>query len=364
MFDHIAVRSEIQVHQKQSPELGPRRHLEQQASLIGTMASVGLLAPGRCFIEFGAGKGKLLHYIRLAVEKSGASAAVVATATDDVDNEAAPPATGGGASTPQVKLSLARAAIDAGAALAKEQPGTSPVEAAAHALDSVAGKEPAAAASGDGEPQPQLQTDYLAVDRTNTRRNFDRFHVQNELSRRERVLIDIEHLVLSKVPLIQNGTKPLVVVGKHLCGAATDLSLVCSMDEGRAAAHEPAAAVLDGGGGGGGGGSSGDAAHPVEGMVIALCCHQVCEWHRYCNPSFFSDVLKFSATDFKHIALMSSWAVCGERGEASKHASSVQRAVAASVPAPDEHAAGDFDQSVAASRKREPLRNRESARGH
>lgn len=272
---------------------------------------------------------------------------------------------GGGASTPQVKLSLARAAIDAVAALVKEQPGTSPVEAAAHALDFVAGKEPAAAASGDGEPQPQLQTDYLAVDRTNTRRNFDRFHVQNELSRLERVVIDIEHLVLSKVPLIQSGTKPLVVVGKHLCGAATDLSLVCSMDEGGAAGHEPAAAVLDGGGGGGGG-SSGDAAHPVEGMVIALCCHQVCEWHRYCNPSFFSDVLKFSATDFKHIALMSSWAVCGERGGGHKHASSVQRAAAAaaSVSAPDEHAAGDFDQSVAASRKREPLRNRESARGH
>jgi hypothetical protein len=26
----------------------------------------------------------------------------------------------------------------------------------------------------------------------------------------------------------------------------------------------------------------------VDGIVIALCCHQLCDWDRYCNPVRFS----------------------------------------------------------------------------
>ena len=193
-------------------------------------------------------------------------------------------------------------------------------------------------------------SDYLAVDRNNTRLNFDRFHSNTQHSRLERVLIDIEHLVLGRVPLLKDTKKPLVLLGKHLCGAATDLSLTCGLqyrpERTAAAAHfheecipipsanssdnssakrqrfegavpcnrmqlamhdmQPAAVMarhmmdvllvsltcesdtfvcVDGCVDGchdmiGEPESSGAACVDVHGAMIALCCHQVCEWHR------------------------------------------------------------------------------------
>ena len=183
--------------------------------------------------------------------------------------------------------------------------------------------------------------------------------------------MDIEHLVLDKVPLLQERPKPIVMLGKHLCGAATDLSLVCAMHRSAGSTTSAGAHCLgDSGGGGGGGGSAavaggagagggpsaagagGATGHGLEGgdqapaekrrkvldiitsaagagagaavvevavetpssaasnatsfsvsevpredakqcrgIVVALCCHQVCEWHRYCNPEYFRDEL-------------------------------------------------------------------------
>eukprot|EP00729_Bicosta_minor_P010593 gene10593-7272_t len=303
-YDHPSVRAEInRCAGHRSNNEGPLRHLEQQASLIGTLDNEALLGAGACFVEFGAGRGKLLHFVSKAV---GADTAA----------------------------------------------------------------------------------DYLAIDREKTRLKFDRFHANTEHSRLDRVLMDIEHLVLDKVPLLQERPKPIVMLGKHLCGAATDLSLVCAMHR-SAGSTTSAAAVAGGAGGGAGGGPSaagaggatghglqdGDQA-PAEkrrkildiitsaagagagaavvevavetpssaasnatrfsvsevpredakqcrGIVVALCCHQVCEWHRYCNPEYFRDELGFTADEFKYIALMSSWS----SADASSASAATHRAV-------------------------------------
>lgn len=155
-----------------------------------------------------------------------------------------------------------------------------------------------------------------------------------------RYLIDIEHLDLARCPIVNDRQSPIAMIGKHLCGAATDLSLVCALNAARAAgaASDAAAAVptpacspgeppskrpkATEGSTSADGSERGRDASPVaavdmgrglRGVVVALCCHQVCEWHQYCNPGFFLDVLKMSPTDFKHIALMSSWATSGTR---------------------------------------------------
>lgn len=82
---------------------------------------------------------------------------------------------------------------------------------------------------------------------------------------------------------------------KHLCGVATDLSLRCL------------ARFRDSGG-------------VVSGMVIALCCHQLCSYDSYFNPTYLSD-LGISRDDFNMIAMISTWAVCGEpvRGSDEEH---------------------------------------------
>ncbi|XP_052774207.1 tRNA:m(4)X modification enzyme TRM13 homolog isoform X2 [Mya arenaria] len=45
------------------------RHRKQQASLIGHMESLGLLVDNRCFLEMGAGKGQLSHWLHGAVKE-------------------------------------------------------------------------------------------------------------------------------------------------------------------------------------------------------------------------------------------------------------------------------------------------------
>lgn len=52
----------------------------------------------------------------------------------------------------------------------------------------------------------------------------------------------------------------VVAVGKHICGAASDLSLHCCVEAAKAGVSKPVS---------------------VEGLAFALCCHHVCEWSKY-----------------------------------------------------------------------------------
>lgn len=42
-----------------------QKHMRQQASIVGHMENAGLLGSDRTFVEFGAGKGQLLYFVRL-----------------------------------------------------------------------------------------------------------------------------------------------------------------------------------------------------------------------------------------------------------------------------------------------------------
>nr|BAE20598.1 unnamed protein product [Mus musculus] len=44
------------------------KHLKQQASILGNIEKLKLLGPRRCFVEFGAGKGKLSHWVDIALK--------------------------------------------------------------------------------------------------------------------------------------------------------------------------------------------------------------------------------------------------------------------------------------------------------
>eukprot|EP00066_Takifugu_rubripes_P027708 XP_011616974.1 PREDICTED: tRNA:m(4)X modification enzyme TRM13 homolog [Takifugu rubripes] len=204
------------------------KHLKQQSSILGHLESLGLLGRGRCFVEFGAGRGKLSHWIHEALK------------------------------TPE------------------------------HL-----------------ETQEDLQL--LLVERCTTRFKVDGKH-QDSSATFERLHVDIEHLDLSKVPLLQRCKLPLVGVGKHLCGAATDLALRCLLepagwrDETGASlkrpTNEPTGPAAPG---------------PVLGLAVALCCHHRCEWRHYVGQRFFAQ-RGLGAAEFSAFCRMSSWATCGLRG--------------------------------------------------
>ncbi|XP_075901366.1 tRNA:m(4)X modification enzyme TRM13 homolog isoform X2 [Nelusetta ayraudi] len=246
------------------------KHLEQQSSILGHLQALGLLGRGRCFVEFGAGRGKLSHWIHEALK-----------------------------------------------APRQRQEEEFSLE----------------------EPAEDLQL--LLVERSSTRFKVDGKHQQGSATL-ERLQVDIQHLDLAKVPLLQQKKLPLVAVGKHLCGVATDLALRCLLGPPQQDHHqgEPptkrhkacqaAAAGPPGGGGGTGPPPTGEedsvpgsvAAPPavgedcapgaVLGLVVALCCHHRCQWRHYVGQSFFRQ-LGLGAADFSAFCRMSSWATCGLR---------------------------------------------------
>ncbi|KAL1512375.1 hypothetical protein AB1Y20_005633 [Prymnesium parvum] len=79
------------------------------------------------------------------------------------------------------------------------------------------------------------------------------------------------------------------VIGKHLCGAATDFALRSVVgalpEEGRRGV--------------------------VNSVAIATCCHHKCTWPTYVNPAFLQG-LGFDEADFQLLVLMSSWATAAK----------------------------------------------------
>ncbi|XP_059503796.1 tRNA:m(4)X modification enzyme TRM13 homolog [Stegostoma tigrinum] len=219
------------------------KHLKQQASLAGNLERMGLLGSNRCFVEFGAGRGKLSHWIDLALQ--------------DAKN-----------------------------------------------------------------------VYFLLVERATTRFKVDGKH-KNRGSVFERLQVDIKDLSLGKVPLLARKRLPVVGIGKHLCGAATDLALRCLMEsyktnledtgkeppEKRLKSDEMCTigdhkclsnCTVD----------SAENRSPVLGVAIALCCHHRCEWRHYVGKEFFFSQ-GLDAEDFRIFQRMSSWATCGMKQHAS-----------------------------------------------
>ncbi|KAM6415284.1 tRNA:m(4)X modification enzyme TRM13 homolog [Rhynochetos jubatus] len=211
------------------------KHLKQQASILGNMEKLHLLGPGRCFVEFGAGRGKLSHWVDVALEN-----------VEDVQ--------------------------------------------------------------------------FLLVERAPTRHKVDAKHRDSVF---ERLRVDIQHLCLSKVPVLEKKKLPVVGIGKHLCGAATDLALRCLVEsytmccDGESEEPAPKRCRKD------------EAEVPssnsannrsnkadrgsVAGIVIAVCCHHKCDWTHYVGREFFQSA-GLGAAEFHYFQRMSSWATCGMGG--------------------------------------------------
>ncbi|CEG64063.1 hypothetical protein RMATCC62417_01106 [Rhizopus microsporus] len=138
---------------------------------------------------------------------------------------------------------------------------------------------------------------YVLIDRKNVRNKVDPSligHTQQK-STVQRVLIDIKDLVLSKVECIESNDKKVVVFSKHLCGCATDMTLKCLMNY---VEHER---TLGRG-------------NPLSGIVIAVCCHQLCRYEMYPNTEYLESI-QIDKTEFARLCKMSSWGICGERDQ-------------------------------------------------
>ncbi|XP_014405147.1 PREDICTED: tRNA:m(4)X modification enzyme TRM13 homolog isoform X2 [Myotis brandtii] len=176
---------------------------------------------------------------------------------------------------------------------------------------------------------------FILVEKVPTRFKVDGKH-RKKNSVFQRLQIDIQHLCLNRIPVLSRERLPVVGIGKHLCGAATDLALRCLVEtygarreEGN---EEPSAKRiknnkadkdLDAAAEDGGEGTVAEEWSPVAGIVVALCCHHRCDWRHYVGKDYFR-ARGLGALEFHYFQRMSSWATCGRR-TAALEASSVPR---------------------------------------
>ena len=252
------------------PVNGPSalKHLNQQSSILGHLKSLGLLTSNdTCYVEFGAGRGKLSECIQKCVQTQldlcmNTTAETKDTITQDLRCN----------SEKDIDLN------------AHDECRPSP----------------------DKRPRYEstvsaYSVDFVLIDRASCRRKVDGSNKVANLKgiQYHRLLMDIEHLDLSKVECLSNAKLDrIVAISKHLCGAATDLSLRClvnTLSKNMKVTEEV------------------DKQPPtLKGILVALCCHHRCNWAQLVGRGFF-EKLGFSPTDFHLLCHMSSWAVCGVR---------------------------------------------------
>ncbi|XP_043653519.1 tRNA:m(4)X modification enzyme TRM13 homolog [Drosophila teissieri] len=120
----------------------------------------------------------------------------------------------------------------------------------------------------------------VLIDRMSLRHKKD-----NKLANKEkvqRIRADIADLKLSALPELKK-TQRTVAISKHLCGAATDLTLRCLLS---------------------------DEDVSSDYVLIALCCHHRCSWRSYVGRKFLQEA-GIGPREFAILTKMVSWAVCG-----------------------------------------------------
>lgn len=128
----------------------------------------------------------------------------------------------------------------------------------------------------------------LLIDRASVRHKRD--NKLNGTHAVQRIRADIADFDISAHSLIQN-SKKIVGLGKHLCGAATDFAIECSL-HGNKMADEC------------------ENGPKTVAIIIALCCHHRCEWKHFVGKKFFIEN-GVTIKEFAIITKMVGWAICG-----------------------------------------------------
>lgn len=130
------------------------------------------------------------------------------------------------------------------------------------------------------------------VERRSYKLKADRSLRQNDGVTLKRLRIDIEDFNLHGVEAL-SGVQYLAI-GKHLCGPATDMTIMCCLHEQYNYTEEK---VHD--------------KHRFRGLALATCCHHLCQWKHYANKAFVSG-LGITEEEFHAMTWFSSWAVDGD----------------------------------------------------
>lgn len=128
------------------------------------------------------------------------------------------------------------------------------------------------------------ESNVLLVDKASHRHKKD-----NKVEEREtvhRIRADIADLKLDSLPQIDKNKDNIIGISKHLCGAATDLTIRCMLNGSKTLNKN------------------------FEGALIAVCCHHRCSWRAFVGKKTFTEN-ELNKGDFQVISKLVSWAICG-----------------------------------------------------
>lgn len=123
--------------------------------------------------------------------------------------------------------------------------------------------------------------EYLLIDRANIRHKADS-QLRKDKINFGRIRMDIKDLYLDKCPYI-NDSNNIIIMSKHLCGVATDLTLTSIKN-------------------------SPEVISKLQCIEIALCCHHRCIWKDYTGINTFKE-FGFDGSAFEQLTKFSSWAL-------------------------------------------------------
>ncbi|KAG0197817.1 hypothetical protein BGX28_008695 [Mortierella sp. GBA30] len=259
------------------------KHAHQQASLLGHMKRLEMLNdPTTCYVEFGAGRGELSNYLKIAVDDHGTATFVLVDRTP-----------------PRNKFDSAILGREEIKSLVKR-----------HTMDI---KDLVLA------EVPELRRDVTAIQRElpvkdissiTDVKDANEATAGNEEEHREPEYVE---------------KKPVVALSKHLCGGATDITLKCLVNyQQTECKHSPLPS-------------------PVKGVLIALCCHQLCQHYMYPNQAFLKQI-DITPEEFVYLTRMSSWAVCVNQFKPEKSSTSVEASEDKNSPTSQSSAIGGDDE--------------------
>lgn len=159
------------------------------------------------------------------------------------------------------------------------------------------------------------ESEFYLIDRSNSRCKKDA-KMKHEGAKVNRIFIDIKDLNLESLLAEYDKERTFfLLVSKHLCGAATCLTInsLVNMKE------------------------------KIKGtFCVALCCHQCCSWQTYCNKLFLKEVGLIKAGEdeekvFKMMCSITSWAVCGFRSDYESEDETIKRVKLSNIDILDEN---------------------------
>jgi tRNA:m4X modification enzyme len=129
-----------------------------------------------------------------------------------------------------------------------------------------------------GDHMAETNSSITLIDRSRVKHKFD-----NHIPNCKKIYIDIKDFSLSDYT-----DKEVVAYSKHLCGSASDLSIMALL------------------------GNNSSSNNVFKGAVIALCCHHKCSYNTFSNQEMLQKY-DISPNEFKYMSACAPWYTNGMR---------------------------------------------------